>query len=42
MKKEQAVVQSHQFHHVSIVIHDVQVNKNDTDETAEKCATAEC
>ena len=42
MKREQAVVQSYQFHHVSIVIHDAWVDENDVNEIAEKCAAAEC
>ena len=42
MKREQAVVQSHQLHHVSIAVHDAQIDKNDMNETAEECAAAEC
>ena len=42
MKREQAVVWSHQFYHVSIVIHDAWVSENDMNETAEKCAVTEC
>ena len=41
MKREQAVVWSHQFYHVSIVIHDAQIDEDDTNETAEECAAAE-
>ena len=42
MKREQAVVQSHQLHHVSIVIYDAWVSEDDMNEIAEKYAAAEC
>ena len=42
MKRKQAVVQSHQLHHVSIVIHDAQISEDSMNEIAEKCAAAEC
>ena len=41
MKKKQVVIQSHQFHHVNIAVHDVQIDENSVDETDEKCAAAE-
>jgi len=42
MKKKQVAVQSHQFHHVNVTVHNAQINKNSTDEIVEKCAAVEC
>ena len=42
MKREQAVVQLHQLYHVSVVIHDAQIDEDDMNEVAEECAAAKC
>ena len=41
MKRKQVIIQSHQLHHVSIAIHDAQIDENDTNKIAKKCAAAE-